>query len=102
MIADKGTGSLEETKLSRLSELTVFAHRGFGTFSTTIGTGVYGSELESTLKGKSLSSKPMIWSACIKCPLPNRIARGSANVTWGCANTKFADDACLLLGDFFP
>ena len=68
-IADKGTGSTEETKLSRLSKLTVVSLRGFVTFTARLCTGVYGSELESTSKRHPLSSKPTIWSSGRKCPI---------------------------------
>ena len=30
------------------------------------------------------------------------ISYGVSAVTWECAITKFADDNCLLSGDFFP
>ena len=98
-LADKWEGYVEETKLPSLSELTVFSLRGFGTFATHLGTGVYGSELEITLKRQSLSSNPMIWSSRIKCPITNRVAKGSANISWGCDDTKFAEDSCLFVWD---
>ena len=71
-IWDSSTG---ETKLSRLGELTVFALRGCGAFTTRFGTGVYGPELESTWERQSLSSRPSIWSPGIKCPMTYMIAR---------------------------
>ena len=49
-LSDKGSITTDESKLSRLTELTVFALRGFGSFSTHVGAGVYGPELESTLR----------------------------------------------------
>ena len=98
-ISDKWTNSAEETKLSMLSALTVFALRGFGTFTTRCGAGVYVSELESTLKRHPLSSKPMIWITGIKRPPTNRLATGIANISWGCSDTRFAEDSCLLLCD---
>ena len=101
-LADKGSTSTEESKTSRITELAIFALRGFGAFNTHVGTVVYGSELESTPKRKALCSKPMTWAAGIRAPINNRIVKGSAALNWGCPSTKYADGACLLMGDFFP
>ena len=49
-IVDKGSGSADDDRTSRLSELTAIALRGFGPFPTHLGTGVCWDELESTLK----------------------------------------------------
>ena len=65
-LADKGPNTTDESQLSRLAELTVFALRGCGSFSTHLGTGVYGPVLGSTLRRQSLSSKPMTWDAGIR------------------------------------
>ena len=101
-LADKGSTSTEESEMSRLTELTVFALRGFGAFPTHIGTGAYGSELESTLERQALSFKPMTRDDGIRAPIYNRIVKGMAASAWGCPSTKYADDAFLLPGDFFP
>ena len=74
-LADSGSNSAEETKTSRVAELTGFALRGFGTFNTHIGTGVYGSELEGTLRRQASSSKPLTWAAGIRAPINNRIIK---------------------------
>ena len=99
-LADKGAYSPEETQLSRLSELAAFALRGLVDFANRLGTGVYGTEIESILSRQSLSSEPATLSSGTKCPISNRIAKGVANLAWGCADTKCADGECLLRGDF--
>ena len=65
-LSDKGSGPADESKMSRLTELAVFALRGFGTFATHLGTVVYGPELESTLRRQALSSEPTTWDAGIR------------------------------------
>ena len=99
-LADKCSNSTEESTMSLLTELAVFALRWFGTFSTHLGTGVYGPELESTLKRQALSSKPMTWATGIRAPFNNWIARGTAALSRGCPSAKHADGVCLLLGHF--
>ena len=82
-----------------LADLTVFAFLGFGAFTAHLGNGAYGSELMSTLKLKSPISNPSCWNAGIRAPITARIAHGAASVSWGCANTKFAEDDALMSGD---
>ena len=77
--------------MPRLTELTAFALIGFGTFSTHLGNGVYGPELESTLKRQSLSSKPMTWDAGIRAPISNRILKGTSSLPCGCTSAKYSD-----------
>ena len=98
----KGANTTDESKLSRLGELPVVELRGFGSFSTHLGGGVYGPELESTVRRQSLSSEPTTRAAGIRAPINHRIAKGSASLTCGCPNTKYAEGARLLLGDFYP
>ena len=99
-IADKGGDSPEDTKTSRLAELTVFALSGFGTSPTHLGTEVYGSELESTIKRQSLSSKPAIRNDGTRTPSAEQISKGDDVVTWGCAGTSSSGDNMILLGGF--
>ena len=44
----------------------------------------------------------MTWAAGIRAPINNRIVKGTDALDWGCPSTKYADDSCLFLGDFFP
>ena len=99
-ISDERKTANEETKLTRLAELTVADLRKFGIPPTHLGAGLYGSESEGTLKRQSLSSKPSIWSVGIRVPIANRVSKGASTVSWGWPNIKSAEDSCRLLGEF--
>ena len=99
-LAVKGSNTTEESKLSRLTELAVFSMRGFGTSPNRQGEGLYGPELESTLKRQSLSSEPTKLASGIRAPIRNRVVKGASPITWGRPMAKYAEDTCLL-GDFF-
>ena len=88
--------------LARLDGITVFDLRGSGTFATHIGPCVYGTEPKSTIARKSLCGKSAIRRDGLRSPITHRIDKGVASVTWGCANTKFADDVSRLLGYSAP
>ena len=40
-------------------------------------------------------------AAGIRAPINSRVVKGASSRSRGCASTKYSDDTCLPLGDFF-
>ena len=87
---------------AKMGKYVTFALRGFGMFNVSLGRGLYGAELQKSLRRRSTDLKHQLWEDKIRVPLNNRIVNGMALNSWG------ADDGCkgqkdaILLNDCFP
>ena len=60
---------------SKIEQLAVCAPRGFALRTVPIGTGAYGSEMESFSRRQERSVRDRIWRDKIRNPITNRIAK---------------------------
>ena len=80
----------------------MFALRGFGSFTTLVGTGRYGPELESSLRRQFSTRKELLARKGIRAPLTNRIAKACPLADWGFEYGSVANPGTLVLNDFVP
>ena len=97
-----GENASKEVKLERSQEFVVFALRGFGSFTTVIGAGCYGPELESSLRRQSSTHKEIMMRKGMRAPLTNRIAKARPLADWGVEYGAVSNTNTLALHDFVP
>ena len=91
-----------EMQWAKITKYVAYAMRGFGTFTPTLGIGVYGLELQKALRRKANSLKYVLWGLKISVPISNRISTGIALVSWGADDGKNGAEDSIMLGDFSP
>ena len=102
MMERVGENASKEVKLERCREFVIFALRGFGSFTTVIGTGCYGPELESALRRQSSTHKEIMMRKGIRAPLTNRVAKACPLADWGVEYGAVSNTNTLVLNDFVP
>ena len=88
-----------ERQWTKVTKYVAYAMRGFGTFTPTLGLGVYGLELQKALRRQANSLKYAMWGMKIRVPASNRIASGISLVSWGSEDGKHGAKDSIMLGD---
>ena len=91
-----------ERQWAKVNKYVAYAVRGFGTFTPTIGIGVYGLELQKAIRRQAGSLKYTLWDLKIRAPITNRVANGIALVSWGAEDGRNGTKDSIMLGDCFP
>ena len=91
-----------DLEIERFQEYVVFAMRGFGHFTTTLGTGCYGADLEAALKRQSVTHRDVLSRQGVRSPIANRMAKACPVLDWGIDYGAEPNDGALMLGDFIP
>ena len=91
-----------ERQWTKVTRYTVYAARGFGTFSPVIGIGVYGAELQKAIRRQANGLKHTLWNLKIRVPITNRIATGIALMRWGSEDGRHSGKDTIMLGDCYP
>ena len=69
----------------KVNKYTVYADRGFGAFNVALGLGMYGGELQKSLRRQPNNHKHVlrVGGRGVRGPLNNRITTGMAVAPWG-------------------
>ena len=99
--------ALEERKdpdrvWKKVNKYTAYAARGFGTFKPGVGLGVYGIEMQKSLRRQANGLHPTLRDLKIRVPITNRIASGMALFSWGADDGKTGPKDAIILGDCYP
>ena len=73
--------------------------RGFGTFNVTIGRGLYGQELQKSLRRHANNLKHVLREDKIRVPLKNRLTTGISMVQRGAEDGHNGTKESITLND---
>ena len=91
-----------EKQWTKVTKYAVYAVRGFGTFKPAIGLGVFGVDLQKTIRRQANGLKHALWDLKIRVPITNRISTGIALMRWGAEDGKQGSKESIMLGDCYP
>ena len=91
----KGGGTLKTERFN------VCAFIGFGLHKVELGVGIYGAELETSLRRQGRTERDYLWRQKPKCPLANRISKAASGGRFGNVTGGGTEDISITLGDCF-
>ena len=87
---------------AKMGKYVTFALRGFGMFNVSIGRGMFGAELQKSLRRQPTGLEHQLWEAEIRVPLNNRIINGMALNSWRVDDGRKGRKDSILLNDCYP
>ena len=80
-----------------MNKYTTYALRGFGSFNLAMGRGLFGLELQKSLRRKANARQHRLWEMEIRTPLTNRLINGIALGSWGEEDGRVAKSPSLRM-----
>ena len=87
---------------AKVNKYTTHALRGYGAFDVSFGGGLFGAELQKSLKRQANALKHRLWELKIRIPFTNRLISGIALVSWGAEDGRTGHKDAILLNGCFP
>ena len=103
----KRLGEIEDRKdlemvWAMINKYNAYALRGFGSLIVRLRRGMYGMELQKSLRRQSNTLKRRMWAMKIRTPPSIRLVDGISLASWGSEGGRIGKKDDMLLNDCYP